>query len=382
MSQFSANRGRPARAVIQLLHARCRRPLQRGAKQTRADHYVKKYPSAGFALSLISFFLLQADSLRGLALQLQGNSRLARLTGLGGISNAQLPKLLTARPPELWEPLIAHLLKQLPKAKTPASVQAIDTSFFIMGFKLFARHFTGRCTPHTSGYKAAVVLDLGTGAPLRLICRAGQGNDAEYLEAVIPPQADIAGTLFLFDRGFRRYSFYDSLIERGAGFVTRCQPHMHYTVLQARSLPPDVPQLVSDELVAVGSRGLRMRHHLRRIVLHSRRGGQVEFLTSDLHLSALEVTELYRRRWQIETFFRWLKSTIGCRRPLGYSVSAALHTLYAAFACYLLLLLYGQPDLQRNEQGHMAGIKNAWAKLRQRLWERPTRLELRCVGFS
>lgn len=380
MAHFSARRGRPARNLLQVLFARCRRPLRCGAKQARADHYVKKYSSVGFALSLIGFFLLRSDSLRGLTLQLQDNARLARLTGLGGISKAQLPKLLAARPAELWEPLIAHLLKRLPKAKAPVAVRVMDTSFFVLGFKLFARHFTGRCTPHTSGYKAAVTLDLGTGAPVRLICRAGQGNDADYNDELVPLDADVDGTLFLFDRGFRSYAFYDSLIDRGAGFITRCWRQMHYLVLEQRPVPKDCPQILSDELIQVGSHAYRMSHPLRRIVLQTERE-TLEFVTSDLALSALEVTELYRRRWQIETFFRWLKSTIGCRRPLGYSLSAALHTLYAALACYLLLLLYGQAELQPDEQGRVTGLRNVWLKLRERLWEQPTKAQLSCLGF-
>jgi hypothetical protein len=380
MSHSSARRGRPARSLMQALFARCRRPLGRGARQARADHYVKRYSSVGFALSLISFFLLRCDSLRGLTLQLHDNARLARLTGLGGISKAQLPKLLVARPAELWEPLIAHLLKQLPKAKVPLAVQVLDTSFFVLGFTLFARHFTGRCTPHTSGYKAAVVLDLGTGAPVRLICRAGQSNDAQYNQALVPPEADVDGTLFVFDRGFRRYQFYDHLVDRGAGFITRCWSQLHYAVLDQRPVPKDCPQILCDELIQVGSHAYRMSHPLRRIVLQTD-SGTVDFLTSDLGLSALAVTQLYRRRWQIETFFRWLKSTIGCRRPLGYSLSAAQHTLYAALACYLLLLLYGRHELQPDERGRVTGLKKLWSDLCRGLWEPPTKAQLRCPGF-
>jgi hypothetical protein len=354
--------------------------LQRGARQARADYYVKKYASVGFALSLISFFLLRSGSLRGLTAELHDNTRLGRLTGLGGISKAQLPKLLADRPAELWEPLIAHLIKQLPKAKVPRAVQVMDTSFFVMGLKLFARHFSGRCTAHTSGYKAAVVLDLGTGAPVRLICRAGQSNDAEYNDALVPPEADVDGTLFLFDRGFRHYRFYDRLIDRGAGFITRCWPQLHYAVLAQRPVPESCPQILSDDVIAVGSRAYRMRHPLRRIVLQADHG-TVEFLTSDRTMTALEITQLYRRRWQIETFFRWLKNTIGCDRPLGYSLTAAQHTLYAALASYLLLLLYGRAELQPDDQGRVTGVKNVWARLCRRLSETPTKAELTCLGF-
>jgi hypothetical protein len=365
---------------MQLIAACCRRPLRRGVQQHHADRYVKKYRSVGFALSLVSLFLVGRDSLRGLTEELAANLRLARLTGLGGISHAQLPKLLGARPVALWEPLLGHLLRRLSPRQAPAAVRVLDTTFFVLGCRLFSRHFTGRCTSHTAGYKAAVALDLATGAPVRLIGRAGQSNDAEYLDELVPPGADIAGTLYLFDRGFRRYAFYDGLIDRGAGFITRCCRQLHYTVLEHRPLPPQCPQIVCDDLIAVGSHGYRLRHPLRRIVLQGE-AGRVEFLTSDRDLTAPEVAELYRRRWQIETFFRWLKQVIGCHRPLGYTLAAALHTLYAALACYLLLLLYGGAALAPDDRGRVTGMKKVWHQLRRRLWEHPTGPELKCLGF-
>ena len=379
MSRSSSHPGRPARNLLQVCCALCRRPLQRGVRQTKADYYVKRYRSVGFALSLLGYFLLGRDSLRSLTAELADNERLGRLTGLGGISKAQLPKLLK-RPPELWEPLLAHLQKRLQPAQAPVAVRVMDTTFFVLGCRLFGRHFTGNYTPHTAGYKAAVVLDLATGAPLRAICRAGQSNDAEYLDELVPADEDVAGTLFLFDRGFRRYRFYDDLIDRGAGFITRCWRQRQYRVLEHRPLSPDCPQIVVDDLVAVGKDRYRLRHPLRHIVLQTA-GGVVEFLTSDLCLTALEITELYRRRWQIETFFRWLKQVIGCHRPLGYTLSAALHTLYAALACYLLLLLYGRSQLQPDELGRVSGLKMMWLRLCRRLWERPTTPELMCLGF-
>ena len=365
---------------MQALFARCRRALQRGAGGVRADHYVKRYQSVNLALGLIGYFLLELSSLRQLTLELEEHERFARLTGLAGLSKAQLPKALHVRPPALWGPLLQALLRQLHPSRVPGVLRVMDTTFFVMGSKLFARYFAGRCTPHTAGFKAGMVWDPQLAAPLRLVCRAGQGNDAQYLAELLPPHLDLTGQMYLFDRGFRRYRFYDELIERGAHFITRAGRQGSYEVQAVLPLDRSHPTLLSDELVFLGKGRYRMRHPLRRILLQTAQGPLV-FLTSDRQLSAWEVTELYRRRWEIEVFFRWLKRVIGCQRPLAYSTAAAQHTLFAALVCYLLLLLWAQQQLPFDERGALRGLKKAWRRLRIRLSETARRHDLKCLGF-
>ena len=382
MSHSSSRRGRPARYLVQALAACCRQPLGRGCKASRADHYVKCYGSVGFALALISHFLLGVRSLRELTAELQVNTRLGRLTGLRGISKAQLPKLLQARPVELWTPLLASLLRRVPAAQVPAGVRVLDTTFLAMGCTLFARqHPTVRCTPHTAGYKAGVVWDLQRALPLKLVCRAGQSNDAQYLDELLAPAEDLDGLFYLFDRGFRKYAAWDELLDRGAGFLTRAWHKLHFALAQQVPLDPASPEIVADEIGYVGGGRFRMRHRLRRITVLTAHE-PIVFLTSDLERPAVELTELYRCRWQIELFFRWLKRVLDCRKSLGMSEAAALHTLCAALACYLLLLIFAAQVLPESDSGGLRGQKIALRILRSKAYEPPGRALLRCLGFS
>jgi Transposase DDE domain len=381
MFHFSAHGGRPSRDLVQTLLAGCRRPLQRGVKACRADYYVKSYGSLGLALALISYYLLDLTSLRDLTCELRLNVRLGRLTGLGGISKAQLPKLLHDRPTELWAPLLAYLLKRVPATQAPGAVRIFDTTFLTMGLKLFARqHGNVKCTAHTAGYKAGIVWSPQQAAPVKLVCRAGQSNDAQYLSELLPKDETLDQATYLFDRGFRKYAFWDELIERGAGFITRAWEKLHFEVDEQRPLDPAHPQLLADEIGYAGARQDRMCHPLRRIILQSERG-RVIFLTSDLQQPAWEITELYRQRWQIEIFFRWLKRILGCRKSLAMSLQAAIHTLCAALATYLLLLLFAKAALAPQEQQGLRGLKTALRILRIRLSQPPGRALLRCLNL-
>lgn len=116
------------------------------------------------------------------------------------------------------------------------------------------------------------------------------------------------------------------------------------------ALDPGHEQIVCDQAVILGSHNAhnRMKSPVRRIVLCDGESEMV-FLSSIFDLPAVEVCELYRRRWQIETFFRWLKRQIGCRKSLGYSPQAAAHTILAALVAYILVRLMALAVRKRPE---------------------------------
>jgi len=361
-----------------LLHAivrLCRPALQRGARQTKADYYVKSYPSSAFALALIGHFVLGLRSLRQLKTQLDHDSRLRRAVDLGGISDAQLPKLLHRRPPTLWEPLVAALLQRLPGGQLPAPVRVMDSSFFHLGMKLLARQLARRFTPESAGVKLTLIMAPETGAPQDWLVTVGQGNDIPCGEALCAAQ-EVRGHLYIFDRGYGKYALYDDLLARGADFLTRGERDGRYTVLADRPLRGQPGEILSDQLVRLGSKAGHnlMARPVRRIVKRTARG-ELIFLTSLSELPAAEVAKLYRTRWQIELLFRWLKRAVACTKPLGYSPQAAAHTFYAALACYLLILLVAQAT------GTPRRLAKILYQVRAGLHERPETRHLQAFGF-
>jgi len=370
------------RTLLQALTRRCRSPLHRGVRQSQADRYVKRHRSVEFALALVMHFLLGLSSLRQLKERLDLDVRLRRHVRLIAISHAQLPKLLNARPSELWAPLVAELLRQLSRQHVPSSLRLMDTSFFTMSVKLFSRVHGQQYAPEAAGLKLGLVLDPDNGAPVQWHCRMGQGNDVQQLADLVPPGAPIRGLTYLFDRGFRKYSFYADLVQRQADFITRATRQMAYRRLACHALDPAHPQILADERVQLGWRADRTPRlpPLRRIVLQTETQTLV-FLTSRLDLSAFEVTELYRRRWEIETFFRWLKRVIGCHKALAYGARAAEHTIYAAIVTYLLALLLADIETSRHTQRPTYRIRRALTHIGALLYSRPQREHLRAVGF-
>lgn len=384
MGRFPRRRRMSFRNVMHAICRRCRPALWRGVRRTRADRYVKRYASVDVALALVSYFLLGLSSLRGLKRRLDQDELAARCVGWGKMSISQLSKILHIRPPQLWEPLIEELGVQVTGSQVPSWIRVIDSTLFKLSAKLLSR-CTGKRfkNPGNAGLHATMVLDVRNLTPVRLRSKLGQGSDAANGRAVLPPEESIKGHLYLFDRGFRNYAFYEDLIQREADFVTRQSETIRYEVLETRKLQPDRPQIVSDEKVRLGSHNAknRMKNPVRRIVLQTE-GEPLIFLTSCFDLSAFEVTELYRQRWIIEVFFRWLKKVIGCHKPMGYSQSAAEHTIYAALVVYLLTLLLAGLTCAPPRDQKTAQIKAAFELLAALLYQTPRRQHLHALGFA
>lgn len=379
---FAPPQRKTSRSVLRTLGRVCRPYLDQGARHVDADRYVKRYHSAGFGMAFVCYMLLQLSSLRELETRLRADRQVQQAVGWGGISISQLVKLQHRRDPQLWEPLLAALIKRLSKRSMPARLRVMDTSFFTMGLKLLGRRYAKKMSVHTAGFKLALVLDPDVAVPVHIVASVGQGTDTGQLGPLVPPAQEIAGLIYLFDRGFRKYAFLDELIGREAHFVTRATSLIHYERLQELALDPQHPQITGDWVVRLGSTNAhnRMTHPVRMIRLATATGTLV-FVSSLWDLSAWEITELYRRRWEIETFFRWLKRAVGCLRATGYSLTAAQHCFYAAVVVYLIALLLAETRTHRKTGRTCLCITPALHRLRANLYQVPTDEDLQALEF-
>lgn len=383
MAKFARRRSRSFRSLYRAIVDLCRTPLEEGVAATNADHYVKRYRSAEFALAMIFHFILGLRSLRELAIRLAEDSQLTRLISMRGISKSHLPKLLHARPADLWAPLIAELIHRLSPTDAPSQAWAIDATTLTLGAKLLAR-MTGRdLKRENAGAKLSVVVNLDSKRFERLHISMGSGHDAEHTHQLLPADWIIAGLTFVFDRGYRSYAFYRDLIRRRAHFVTRECANDHFEPLQAISLDPAHPEIVDDEIGILGGTSLKDSEKMlvRRVVKRCEDDEELVFFTTRLDLSAADVAMLYQRRWVIEIFFRWLKSAINLKRPLGYGLEATMHTILAALAAYCLALLLAEWTPSRTTKRPVPRIASSIQRLRARLYEKPRARELRCLGF-
>ena len=141
------------------------------------------------------------------------------------------------------------------------------------------------------------------------------------------------GDIVVFDRGYNDYDWYQELTSKGVFFVTRLKTNAEYTVLERN---PVKGSITSDQVIKLKKTGLI----LRRIGLKDKETGKhYKFLTNNFRLAASTIGGIYKDRWAIEQFLRWIKQNLKIKTFVGRSENAVLTQIFVAMIAYLLLAI-------------------------------------------
>jgi len=141
------------------------------------------------------------------------------------------------------------------------------------------------------------------------------------------------GACVVFDRGFTDYSWYQKLSDKNITLITRLKRNaITYRFGNRRPIKDDA--IKSDQKIKL--KGIRADFRLIEFV-DKETGKEYQFLTNSMTLDATEVAALYRERWQIELFFKWIKQNLRVKTFLGISKNAVLTQIWIALCVYLLL---------------------------------------------
>jgi len=194
-----------------------------------------------------------------------------------------------------------------------------------------------RFSTQVCGAKAHVVFDPDLGRPVYHAVSAANVNDVSAAKAM-PIEA---GATYVFDLGYYDFAWWAQLDARGCRLVTRFKKNT--PLLQARALPFEAQAgLVSDRIGFLPARQARSRRNpmseaVREIVVTTETGKTLRILSNDLDAPAQELADLYKRRWQIELFFRTMKQTLKIAHFLGRSENAVRTQVAVALIAFLLL---------------------------------------------
>jgi hypothetical protein len=149
-----------------------------------------------------------------------------------------------------------------------------------------------------------------------------------------------AGDLLIFDRGYIDYAWMHRLHRRNVSFVTRLKTNARFEVVAVKRDIND-NRVISDQIIRLSSTHGQESYPdpLRRVVFQDPESGkQYVFLSNRFDLTALQIADLYRQRWQIELFFKWIKQNLKIKAFFGTSRNAVLIQIWTALIAYILLI--------------------------------------------
>ena len=314
-----------------------------------ADRYRKRFTTTAHLWVLLLHVLWGSASLRQTHARVTASGPWWRRWGMrGAVSFSQLARSSTSRPAACVETLVAATVA-VAQRHPPADplwhklrrVVALDSTFLRLSAQLSPWSVHGKFAPGVR-FQCALTLASHIPAPLRLTL-ADTNDHTALAEADLTPWR---GWTILCDLGYYGHRQFQRLRQAGVHVVTRLNAQATYVIIAQHRVPigptPDGDVLLADYTVTLGSSNNRrgaVLPDMRVVISRNRRGVVHHFLTDRHDLTATEVVQLYRKRWQIELFFRWLKHSLGAIRPLGRSRAAIWLTLLVALVVALLLWL-------------------------------------------
>ena len=184
--------------------------------------------------------------------------------------------------------------------------------------------------------KLHTLLDLRGNIPSFIHISDGKLHEVNVLDLLIPE----AGAFYVMDRGFLDFARLYALHQAGSFFVIRAKSNMKFERCYSQSTDR-AAGIICDQIGMLT--GVHSSQHypdtLRRIRIKDAEGKTLIFLTNNFTLPALTITELYRCRWQVELFFKWIKQHLRIKAFFGTSENAVKTQIWIAVSVYVLVAI-------------------------------------------
>jgi IS4 transposase len=313
--------------------------VDRLVEQFEADRDPRGLKTRAHLIAMLYAQFCGARSLREIESNLRSHA--GKLYHLGGCtaSRSTLSTASASRPVGVFEGLLSALMAQLQRGyrrKIGDCVRLIDSTSVQLSSLSgdWAMFSAGVC-----GAKAHVIYDPDSNQPLYLMVTPANINDITAAKAM-PIEA---GATYVFDLGYYDYGWWAALDRAGCRIVTRLKANTPIKVVEDRPIPPG-SSILSDRTGYLPSRLAASRTNpmsglVREVRVVIETGKVLRIFTNDLIASAQEIADLYKRRWAIELFFRWVKQTLKITHFLGVSQNAVRIQIAVALIAFVLLRL-------------------------------------------
>ncbi len=319
------------------------RSFRRCVEKYRGHHKVKSFSCLDQFYCMAFAQLTYRSSLRDIAVCLRARqSKLYHMGIRSKVSRSTLAKANENRDWRIYADFAQILIQNARElyrdekfgVELSETVYALDSSTIDLCLSLFPwakfRKTKGAIKLHT-------LLDLRGNIPTFIEITDGKYHDVNILDELIPEP----GSYYIMDRGYLDFERLHNFENSGAYFVIRAKSNFQFRRLYSNKVDKSTGLKCDQTVLLAGFYPSKnYPDKLRRVRYHdSKTGKNFTFLTNNFSIPAITITQLYRSRWQIELFFKWIKQHLKIKSFYGTSENAVKTQIWIAISVYVLVAI-------------------------------------------
>lgn len=318
--------------------------FRRAVRRYEGERYVKRFSCYDQFLCMAFAQLTGRESLRDIEICLRAHqAKLYHLGIRGGVARSTIADANERRDWRIFEEFAQRLIVKARQlyVDEPLSIELAETTYALDSttIELCLSTFPWARAMHAGrgGIKLHTLLDVRGAIPTMIHLSEARRHDVHALDLLVPE----AGAIYLMDRAYLDFTRLYRLHCEGAFFLMRAKQNLRVKRRYSHVVS-DKETIVCDQTVMLARDVARKDYPapLRRIkVKDTDSGGSIVLLTNHFGLADTTLSALYRQRWQVEIFFKWIKQHLRIKTFFGTSLNAVQTQVWIAVAVYVLIAI-------------------------------------------
>lgn len=319
--------------------------LKHSAFMLKTDNKVSKFFTKDHLKAMIYFHIMQKDSLRDLSFGIGMSTKVKSIVTSVSLSTVSYHN--NKRNYEVFLPVLTELINKAlnigsanESLKRFGSVKLIDSTTISMSLNLYQ---WALFRSSKAGIKIHTRFDLNKGIPDAFVVTNAVEHDKTAMDTLI----DTKHCIYVFDKGYLDYQKFDQYTKDEKYFVTRLKDNALVTEIKDLRISHsdkrllDVgTQIVCDKIVKLGSQyTYQTKEEYRLIKIIDKYGKELTFITNIDELLSEEIAWLYKKRWEIELFFKWIKQNLKFKTFIGHSLNAIMIQIITGIMTFTIFKL-------------------------------------------
>ncbi len=319
------------------------RIFDRIVEKYEGNKYVKHFTCWNQLLCMLFGQLTNRDSLRDLLVALDAHSNKSYHLGFGkNVTRSNLAKANEKRNSKIFEEFAYHLIDVARRNRAnddfeiKGTVYAFDSSTIDLCLSVF---WWAKFRKAKGGIKLHTLFDITTQIPAFVHITPATVNDVNAMDYLNYEQS----AYYIFDRGYIDYTRLFKITQHSAFFVIRAKSNLQFNRMYSQKIDKS-SGVLCDQIGKLKGFYISKKYpdKLRRVKFHDEQTNRTFiYLTNNFDITSAQVALLYKNRWQIELFFKWIKQHLKIKSFWGTSQNAVLIQIYCALITYCLVSIIG-----------------------------------------